>query len=195
MKTVNYYMKPFLKITTLLVFAVFLLSGSAFATAIDFGVIAPTAGSINYAGGTSPLVGTGIEVDNVIGLDTPLNSGVDYFPIAGIQSATLNFITGASDGDWSWGGIGSISIVADTGVTLLAGNFGSADVIHTAGTFHIAAASFSDTKDPKLTAFYGLPTFLPNAGSEFFPLMVISSANYAMIRIRPIQLPRTPPGI
>src|SRR5262245_42575645 len=84
-----------------IVSAVLLWAGSALADPIlDFGVIAPTPGTISYAGGASPLVGSGIQVDNVVGLSTPLNNGV----LRNLFSAVLNFSTGASNGPWSWAG-------------------------------------------------------------------------------------------
>ncbi|HEU0049207.1 MAG TPA: hypothetical protein VFQ43_16575, partial [Nitrososphaera sp.] len=42
---------------------------------IDFGLVAPTGGTISYAGGAAPLLGTNIQVDNVVGLDTPDHNG------------------------------------------------------------------------------------------------------------------------
>jgi hypothetical protein len=73
---------------------------------LDFGIISPTAGSLSYGGGVAPLVGSGIDVDNVVGLGTPLNSNVTS--ICG--SCTLDFQTGASSGGWNFGAGGTISI-------------------------------------------------------------------------------------
>ena len=133
---------------------------------LDFGIVAPTLGSISYAGGAAPLVGSGISVDNVVGSDTPSNDGV----LRDCIDCTLAFTTGASTGIWTWDGTGEITITGavdlnDNGVvdagdatgTLLTGSFGTAEVSAFGTTFKIAGASFEDTKDRTLTTFYGLP--------------------------------------
>lgn len=144
---------------------------------LDFGVIAPTSGSISYAGGAAPLIGAGISVDNVTGLGTLLNSGVPGQ--RNLIGAVLNFTTGASTGVWNWGGgaASTISVVGGVdlnnngildggdiaaGTTLLSGSFGTAQVFFFGNQFHISGAAFSDLKDPALLGFYGLPTLLPN---------------------------------
>jgi hypothetical protein len=68
-----------------------LITGVALAEFIDFGIFPPGGGSISYAGGAAPLVGTGISVDTVIGIGTPVNSGVMGTCIA----CFLNFSTGS----------------------------------------------------------------------------------------------------
>ena len=141
-------------------------AGSAVhAATLDFGVIAPTPGSINYAGGAAPLVGTGIEVDNLVGLDTPLNSNVELTCIR----CALDFTTGANTSPMTWAGGGSIAVTGalfDGGTevvgptTLLSGSFLSAQVFDVGGgilEFRILGASFEDRKDPTMLAFYGMP--------------------------------------
>lgn len=148
-----------------------------------FGVIAPTnsllpgsPASISFMGGMgNALVGSNIEVDNVVGLSTPLHTA---------QSSTcvlcaLNFTTGSFTGytaatqTWSFNGGGTISIVggvdfadntsiADvaTGTTLLTGVFTSAMVTKLPTGFYdfrIAGGSFDDTKHPSVVSYYGLP--------------------------------------
>ncbi len=123
---------------------------------LDFGIVAPTAGTISYGGGASPLIGVRIEVDNVVGLGTPLQDGV----AVDLPGALLNFNTGNLAGSdalhWNFGAGGSISIVWGD-FTLLSGTFSDAIVTHTDDEFKVAVAGFLDTKDPSLTAFYGLP--------------------------------------
>jgi hypothetical protein len=127
---------------------------------LDFGIIAPTPGSISYAGGVAPLIGKGIEVDNVVGLGTSMNNGVEL----ALSNATLDFTTGPSSGAWKWGSGGSITLtggipglgIAD-GSILFSGNFGTATVIALGDVFKIAGASFGDTKLKELTDYYGLP--------------------------------------
>jgi len=140
------------------------------ATFLDFGIKAPSAGTLSYAGGSAPatpLIGSGIDVDDVVGLDTPINSNV--FSVC--SSCTLDFVTGISTGGWNFGSGGTITITGGidfpdatpdiaAGTTLLEGTFGSATVIDLGSgsfEFQIAGGSFTDTKHPELLAFYGLP--------------------------------------
>ena len=145
-----------------------LASGTAQAAAVlDFGIKAPTTGTLSYAGGMAPLIGAGIDVDDVVGLSTSQNNNV----ISICASCTLDFQTGASTGGWSYGAGGSISITGGVDfpdatadimgpVTLLQGTFDSATVISIGVgifEFQIAGGSFTDNKHPDLLAFYGLP--------------------------------------
>jgi hypothetical protein len=54
-----------------------------------------TPGAVSYAGGSTPLVGTGIPVGDVTGLGTPANNGISV-PILGgtFGAGTLDFKTG-----------------------------------------------------------------------------------------------------
>jgi hypothetical protein len=146
----------------------FIISGTAqAASTLDFGIISPTAGSLSYGGGVAPLIGSGIDVDNVVGLGTPLNSNVTS--ICG--SCTLDFQTGGSTGGWNFGAGGTISINGTVdfpdatpditpAATLLSGTFSSATIIDLGGgnfEFQIVGGAFNDTKHPDLLAFYGLP--------------------------------------
>ncbi len=123
---------------------------------LDFDIAAPTAGSISYAGGSNPLVGSGISVDTVVGLGTLLNSGV----VTPLTGAVLNFATGGFTGfdpaHWNFGGGGTISLTAGN-LTLFSGSFKEVLVTYLGGAFKIAGASFTDTKDPDLLSIYGLP--------------------------------------
>ena len=131
---------------------------------LDFGIIAPTSGTISYAGGTTPLVGSGISVDNVVGLGTPL--------IAGIAQACvdcfLNFTTGnfiSSDPEsltFGTGGIISLtgaipSLSIAPGTTLLDGFFSANPIVMSLGEFKLAGGGFADTKNQTLTNSFGLP--------------------------------------
>ena len=44
-------------------------------TFLDFGILAGAAGTISYTGGSAPLVGSGITVSNITGVNTPANAG------------------------------------------------------------------------------------------------------------------------
>ena len=125
------------------------------AIVLDFGIVAPTSGSISFAGGTSPLVGAGIDVNNVVGTGTPNNDGftinlTDYY-----LSFTTGALSGSTSTSWTFGPGGSI-LISDGTHDLLTGTFNFAEVIQIGSTFKIAGASFTDTKLASLLAFYGL---------------------------------------
>jgi hypothetical protein len=154
--------------------AAWLTAAPARANAVlDFGVVSPTTGSISYAGGLSPLIGTGIDVDLVTGLSTFLNSNT----LLDLFGATLNFTTGALTGStsnsWDFGSGGTISLVGGVdlngngvidagdiplGTTLLSGTFGAATVFSFPLTgFNIAGGLFSSTINQTLASYFGLP--------------------------------------
>ena len=146
---------------------------------LDFNLTSPTTGTISYAGGANPLVGSNISVDSVVGLGTSANDGV----VRSLFSARLNFTTGNLIGftstTWDFSGGGSISLVGgvdlnndgDTtdpgdipnGTLLLVGAFDSAAVVKSGGSFRVAISAFTDTKNDALLAFYNLPSG-PSAG-------------------------------
>lgn len=129
---------------------------------LDFGVISPTSGSISFAGDNAPLVGTDIEVDEIVGLDTPDNSHV----VMPIVDGVLNFVSGtlASSTGYSWdfsgggtieirGEIPSLGIGPDS--VLMTGSFDSISVIAGFADFRVAVAAFNDEKHDGLEDFYG----------------------------------------
>jgi PEP-CTERM motif-containing protein len=156
---------------------------------LDFNVPGsqPSTAHINYAVSGGALVGTGIVVDKVTGLDTPLNNGVDLPCIA----CTLNFTTGVNTGGWNWAGGGSITLT-EGGSTVMDGSFNFANALSLGGTLHttfmLTGASFSDTKEGPIPAFFGLSNgsyigsfglnFIvgghPVTGSTFFSTRVTS---------------------
>ena len=151
-----------------------MMAGNAAAMPIlDFAVSAPTPGTLAYAGGSTPLIGSGIQVDSVVGLGTALNNYISFNVIGGV----LDFTTGASTGDWEWGGgaessitlVGGIDInndnVADFSGTLLSGTFGETQVSYQGYTFQIVGASFTDFKLPALLDLYGLPKFMEDGST------------------------------
>lgn len=143
---------------------------------IDFGMVAPTPGTVSYVGGAAPLVGTNIEADNVVGLDTPSHNGMTSTCVA----CLVNFTTGSFSGydagtqTWTFNGGGSIQILGgvdfadntvltdiSAGSTLLSGTFNSASVVKLPTgyfQFYIAGGSFTDTKHADVLAYYGLPS-------------------------------------
>ena len=141
---------------------------SAMAMQLNFNIIAPTTGSIAYAGTGGALIGTNIDVDNVVGLSTPANANVTSTCL----TCTLNFTSGVNTsvggGTWQFGPGGSISITGGVdfqgstpdialGSTLLTGTFSSATVSD-AGVFEVTFGSFTDVKHPSLLSYYGMPS-------------------------------------
>jgi len=137
---------------------------------LDFGVVAPATGSISYAGGTNPLVGTAIKVAQVGGINGTSNTNV--LPITG---GLLNFNTGTSSGTgvWQWTGTSGNSFTitgsvaaqpADVppfpgtaGPALLTGTILTASVIQTGiDTEKIAVTAFVNTVNATLANYVGL---------------------------------------
>ena len=128
---------------------------------IDYGMVAPTTGSLSYAGGAAALVGTNIEVDNVTGLQTPLNNGVTL----SCSACLLNFTTGALSSPWTWGGPGSISLdgaIPGAGIgsstNLFSGTFLDASVVTLSGVTMVALTNFTATNNVNVTNFFGMPS-------------------------------------
>jgi len=132
---------------------------------IDF-VIGPTHpynAAISFAGGATPLIGVNINVINVLGDSTPLNSGDDN--ALEIVTGRLNFTTGNFTGsnasEWDFGGGGSLTITGGilnlpTNTVLLSGTFNSAQVFQSGSKFKIIGADFSDTKNQALLDYFGI---------------------------------------
>jgi hypothetical protein len=143
-------------------------STSAFAEPVlDFAMITPATGLISQAGGTAPLVGSGISLKSVTGLGTPLQNKTTQ----NCLNCFLNFSTGnalgATGGVWNFVGGGSISITgtvdlnnngvtdaADATGTLMSGNFVNAS-LSAFGPIFIAGAQTTALLNTTLTNFYG----------------------------------------
>lgn len=154
-----------------IVAAVLAWVGSASAAPIlDFGVIASTAGSVSYATAGGALVGSGIPVDQIVGLGTSSNSGVAVTCV----NCTLNFTTGVFAGSssptqWDFNPGGSLQIVGGVdfgndgtvdipvGTMLLSGSFFGKAMVLGSDNVKVATGGFQDMKDAALLAFFGLP--------------------------------------
>lgn len=140
---------------------------------VDFNLAAPTGGSVSYAGGAAPLIGTNITVDDVVGINTPANDLVTLI----CQGCVLNFQTGNLTGndadEWFFGAGGFFTItgtlvdalnnVIATG-TLLNGVFSEVVSVIKTGLTAAINGSIFDTKDPDLLAYFGLAD-VPYLGS------------------------------
>jgi len=155
------------RLVPLVVGVAFLLLSTATAQAtsmLDFGIPSGGPGSISYDAGTGgSLVGVGIGVGDVSGLP----GGPLAVPCVGcVLSFTTGALTGTTGDSWTFGG-GLATTITITGSVpvagvllpgvLLSGHFGSVTVQQFGSTFNIAGASFFDTKDPVLLAYFGLP--------------------------------------
>jgi hypothetical protein len=159
----------------LVVLALLLVPGIALAAAqLAFDNPTVDGGTVTYNGAGGPVVGNDVIFQQVIGVDTPLNSGVSLFcyPV----NCLLDFTTGGNTTEgppvYTFNGGGSLSLIgglntaADgSGVqiapagTVLAhdGVFDNPSVVLTSGVDSLLFAGGGiDLKDELLTSFYGL---------------------------------------
>lgn len=136
-------------------------------------------GTISYAGGASPLVGTNIVVDTVTDKTTGITYDLGDGPLT--QPGVLSFTTGASTGGWNFGPGGSITITAgcidsdkddadfcapfpdDTLASgalganvFLKGTISSATVVGNGGSFNVSVVFGNDQKDVNLLSLFGI---------------------------------------
>lgn len=161
-------MRKFLIIAAVFVMALNLTLSPVPARALsilDFDMAAPTAGSISYAGGATPLKGVNIQVDTVVGIGTPLNNLVLLPVTGGLLNFTTGNLTGFDQYHWNFGGGGPASIVLTGGIstlgipdnsTLLTGTVMSALVTYHADnqTFRVLDETLLDTKNDVLEKYY-----------------------------------------
>lgn len=123
-------------------------------------------GTMTYDGAGGPLIGDNIAFVEIMGVDTPLNSGA----VLACTGCLLDFATGANIQEgpgqlWIWDGGGNFTLTGDvpslglTGATLISGTFtGTANTPGLAGD--TSSALFIslgvDSKDPTLAGFFGL---------------------------------------
>ncbi len=138
-----------------------LVAGSAGAVQIDFDQIT-NSGTLTWAGGTSPLVGTNIRFDFARSDGTPLNDGVILPCLSG--PCFMNFQTGPNTKTGSlmeWAGGGFVTLTGNLGsgtTTLLTGNWSAPFTALAFGQFLIPGGFGIDSKDGNLLAFYGVPS-------------------------------------
>lgn len=157
----------------------FFVAQAAMAVELDFNLSAPTSGTISYGGGGGALIGSNIEVDNVVGLSTPNNANVTSVCFSCMLNFNSGNLTGSgpqNGGWWSFGSGGTISIIGGvqlqggtdipSGSTLLAGSFNNAFVqdLGLQG-FKVTFGSFSDTKNADLLWYYGMTPGTPFQGA------------------------------
>lgn len=143
---------------------------------VDFNIVAPTTGSISYAGSGGSLVGSAIEVDSLVGLDTALHNFVTATCVACVLDFSTGPLTGTTGDSWAFGGgLGSFITITGgldfldapdvpTGTVLMSGSFGDATVLKIGTTFTIAGGSFFDTKHAAILGYYGFDPLAPFIG-------------------------------
>jgi hypothetical protein len=160
------------KLTISIAAAALFSFGSLNAATLDFAINAPTPGSISFSGTAGDgLVGVDIEVDTLVGLDTPSESET----LLQCHNCLLNFTTGGFtnriDNVWNFSHGGFLSLTGDLdfdgdntmdiiGATLVSGTFLNASNVHFESSnfiFNVASGSFTDQKHAEILSFYGLP--------------------------------------
>jgi len=133
--------------------------------------------SFSYAGGASPLIGSGIDLDTVTGLDTPANSNIilDLFDPTGtvIHNAQLNLTTGSLYGSdptsWLFAGGGSLTITGSVDLNgnqvidggdivnqvLASGVMDNSAIINAAGTFYVLGGGTFSYVNAQLANYFG----------------------------------------
>ncbi|MGB8993132.1 MAG: hypothetical protein WCD80_13845 [Desulfobaccales bacterium] len=175
------------KLTVLLMTMAFLMLslGSAYGFSVvvptddplDFGVESPTTGTIDY-GFTSAtqLVGTDIQVDNIVGVGTPQHPGVTLVITGGL----LNFTSAGGAGfsfdanHWNWASSGPITItggIADLGIAdgtlLMSGTFQNVTVNKVWDQFLVTTSVFIDTKNETLVDYFYHGAIVPSWTGAF----------------------------
>lgn len=146
--------------------ALFLVVGPVRAGPIlDFNLApAATNGTVSYAGGLNPLVGNGLLVQTVTGLDSDANDDVTLT----LSNGSLNFQTGSfreSVGStWLFNSGGQITIVGGIpslgiadGTTLVTGSFINDPFVTDLGAanYKVHGSSFISTTNAKVAQFFG----------------------------------------
>ena len=137
-------------------------AGARASGVLDFGLAG--GGTVSYGGGAlSPLVGLNIAIDQVCGINTPINDGVCFDVTDGVLSFTTGAFSSYDASDWYFDGGGSISItgtivaLAISG-ELMGGTWTDATVMAQGDGRAIVTGDYSDVKNDALAAYFGLPS-------------------------------------
>ena len=147
-------------------------------------------GTVSYAGGATPLIGSGIDFVSIKGTDTPLNNNVTLT----CESCVLEFTTGnaistvgatttfAGGGSFTLtgsaynGAILPVNLIASG--NLISGTFGSPlPTFINGGGLGIFASFGPDSKNTDLAAFYGVPADQFQFGHTDITAAVTSNGN------------------
>ena len=142
-----------------------LSASTASAGFVDFQVAPSTTGSLFYGGLGGSLVGSGINIPSVVGIDTPANDGVtQIFLNASLSFSTGSYIDNDDGSGWHFGPGGSLRISSGNTVFLSGVFTGITEVVQTANYFKIVGSSHVSLLDPSLASFYGLPSIPYDGG-------------------------------
>ena len=139
------------------------------ATTIDFAGAGNGTGTVSWAGGSSPLVGTGIVITTVSASAGLPNSATPHGVTSGVLSFTTGAFTGLGDGYYNFAPGGGLTITgavpdANISTTILL------DAVNVAAKFqpNVAGLQFSmtipfgsDTKNADLLNYFGLSPSTP----------------------------------
>lgn len=181
-------------------------SASAEYTGIDF-IGLTSGGYISYAGRSAPLVGSGIHIDRMLGINTPLHDVATEMalnPSTGggftVENGSLNFQTGGfvtreTDGTFVFSGGGFFTvtgsvrdqnggyIISDPNTVLLQGGLLGAQ-LDRVGSIKLTIVNGTDTKHPDVVSWFGLPpdTQFAFSGTITSRAQVDSSGRYAVLQ-------------
>lgn len=152
---------------------------------LSFEIVAPAGGTISYAGGANPLVGTDIDIGRVVSLLTPLNPGVTRTCVSCKLAFTTGALSSTTATEWIFGAGASMTIIGGVdldndglsspgdippGTTLLSGPFTSSALASVVtGTVRLATGTVGDHKNQQLLDYFGLPdvTFIGDLNLTF----------------------------
>jgi len=161
---------------SLLLTLTFIVTFSGIAAAditIDFatGFATFQGGTVDYAGGNTPLIGTDIVIGLVRGIDTPANAGPAHAvggPLGtwGVLAFTTGNFGSFSGGVYTFGSGGSLTItgtVPDAGINSNTVLVSAAPISATfqVNTRELTVLLGHDTKNADLLAYFGLPASTP----------------------------------
>jgi hypothetical protein len=129
---------------------------------LDFQLGGSGGGTINFAGGTGPLVGKNIPIRLVSGNDTQLNSGTTLAITNGILSFTTGNLLSYAGGLMTFAGTGTYAIygkipsigITSTATPLVSGTLSAAtyDVNYSGSSLFMGSGT--DTKHPALISYF-----------------------------------------
>ncbi|MGC8495154.1 MAG: PEP-CTERM sorting domain-containing protein [Syntrophobacteraceae bacterium] len=150
----------------------FMAVGTAMADPeLDFTIPAVNSfAGISYSTSGGPLVGTGISISNVEGIDgTPLNNNVTLAITGGTLDFASGNLTGSNSSQWNFGPGVKPSLAIEGGIStlgitnnslLLLGAITSATVANISSTEKkVVYSAFFDIVNPTLAGYYGLTAY------------------------------------
>jgi len=132
---------------------------------LDFGVTGPpSGGTVSYAGGTNPLLGTNVGIYDVCGIGTPLNNGGCLTITGGYLNFTTGGFTSYDPSDWYFNNPGGSIQIAGTinsgavhiSGSLMSGSWYDANVFRQEDGLGILGGDFTASANTVLANYFGL---------------------------------------